>query len=106
VAAGNADAAIVYRTDAAVSKQVRVALAVPAGEGPPIVYPVAVLAESREPAAARRLLAAIASPEGLAVFARHGFLIAPAAAAAPAPSPTPPAASHPSAPAASTPPAP
>jgi molybdate transport system substrate-binding protein len=78
VAAGNADAAIVYRTDAAVSKQVRVALTVPAGEGPSIVYPIAVLAESREPTAARRLLAAIASPEGLAIFARHGFLTAPA----------------------------
>lgn len=104
VAAGNADAAIVYLTDAAVSKRVRVALAIPAGEGPRITYPVAVLAESREPTAARRLLAAIASPAGLAVFARHGFLAASAAAATPASSPPP--TPRPRAPEAAAPPAP
>ena len=106
VAAGNADAAIVYRTDAAVSERVRVALAVPAEEGPRISYSVAVLAESREPAAAWRLLAALGAPAGLAVFARHGFLTAPAAAAAPVPSPPPPATPRPPALAASAPPAP
>ncbi|HET9768796.1 MAG TPA: molybdate ABC transporter substrate-binding protein, partial [Thermoanaerobaculia bacterium] len=51
VEAGNADAAIVYHSDAAISKKVRVAFEVPAAEGPKISYPVAVLAgaEQREP---------------------------------------------------------
>ena len=35
VESGNVDAGIVYRTDAAISKRVRVALEVPAGRGPP-----------------------------------------------------------------------
>ncbi len=76
VEAGNADVAIVYRTDALVSKKVRVALEVPASEGPHISYPAAVLAHAKNPAGARRFLEFLASPAGLAIFRRHGFLVA------------------------------
>jgi molybdate transport system substrate-binding protein len=75
VESANADAGIVYRTDAALSGRVRVAFTVPREQGPPIVYVMAPLA-SRRPAAlelARRL----ASPEGLAIFTRYGFVTAP-----------------------------
>lgn len=75
VASGNADAGIVYRTDAGISKEVRVGFEVPRAAGPPISYPFAALAASRQPEAARGLLAYLASPAALEVFRRHGFLV-------------------------------
>lgn len=75
VAAGNVDAGIVYRTDARIAKRVRVAYEVPRAQGPAISYPFAVLAGSRRPEAARKLLVYLASPKAAAVFRKHGFLI-------------------------------
>ncbi len=72
VESGNADAGIVYRTDAAVSKRVRVALEVPDGEGPRIVYPAALLAAARGPAP-RAFFESLRSPQARAVFERLGF---------------------------------
>lgn len=73
VASGNADAAIVYRTDARISKDVRVAYAVPPAAGPKISYPFAVLRDAEEPRAARRFFAHLRSAGALAVFEKHGF---------------------------------
>src|SRR5690606_20289366 len=75
VEAGNADAGIVYKTDALISRRVRVVHEVPRAEGPAIVYPAAILRDAREPAAARRLLAFLAEKEAREVFARFGFLL-------------------------------
>lgn len=75
VESGSAEAAIVYRTDALLSKKVRVAYDVPQAAGPRISYVVAVLKESRRGEAAQRFLAALRSPEALGVFARYGFSI-------------------------------
>lgn len=74
VAAGNADAAIVYRTDARISSRVRIAYAVPDGEGPPIDYVGAVVAATRHAPAARDFLRHLTSPPAQSVFQRHGFL--------------------------------
>src|SRR5262249_40297087 len=52
VEAGNAEAGIVYKTDALISKRVRIAFEIPRAEGPKISYPVAVLKESKDPEAA------------------------------------------------------
>ena len=46
---GNADAAIVYRTDVAAARHARLAFVVSAGDAPPIVYPAAVMTRSAEP---------------------------------------------------------
>jgi molybdate transport system substrate-binding protein len=75
VEAGNVEAGIVYKTDALISKKVRVAFEVPPSEGPDISYPVAALAQSRRPDAARRFLAVLESPEARAVFERYGFAV-------------------------------
>ncbi len=77
VEAGNADAGFVYRTDALVSKKVRIAIAVPPAEGPRITYPAAALRDAKEPDAAAKFVAFLGSPEAQAVFARYGFLPAP-----------------------------
>lgn len=75
VEAGNADAAIVYATDASISKKVKVAWEIPAVEGPKISYPLALIAGSKEEAAARRFAEYLASEAGKATFRRHGFLV-------------------------------
>jgi len=75
VEAGNADAAIVYATDAKISTKVKVAWQVPAAEGPKISYPLALVAGGKQQAAARRFADFLASEEAKAVFRRHGFLI-------------------------------
>jgi molybdate transport system substrate-binding protein len=72
VESGNADAGIVYRTDAAISRRVRVAFEVPAGEAPRIVYPAALLTASRG-ASARAFFEHLRSPAARAVFGRLGF---------------------------------
>lgn len=71
VAAGNVDAAIVYRTDARIQKSVRVVHEV--SSGPRISYPFAVLAQAGQPQAARRFLAHLRSRAARDIFARHGF---------------------------------
>ncbi len=77
VESGNADAGIVYRTDAAISRRVRVALEVPAGEAPRIVYPAALLAGARGPAA-RAFYEHLQTRTAREVFERLGFEFLPA----------------------------
>jgi molybdate transport system substrate-binding protein len=74
VEAGNAEAGFVYRTDALISKRIRVAVLVPLAEGPKITYPVAVVRSTKEPAAAKAFAAFLARPEAQKVFAKFGFL--------------------------------
>ena len=72
VASGNVDAAIVYKTDARISNEVRVAYEVPRAETPGISYPFGIVNDTP---AARRFFAYLRSKAALAVFARHGFII-------------------------------
>jgi molybdate transport system substrate-binding protein len=75
VESGNVDAGVVYKTDAAISKTVKVAWELPAAEVPKIVYPVALLKDSRKPDAAWRFLTFLEGPEADEVFKRLGFII-------------------------------
>jgi len=77
VESGNADAGIVYRTDAAISRRVRVALEAPPEDAPRIVYPAALLAGARRPAA-RAFYEHLRSREAREVFPRLGFEFLPA----------------------------
>lgn len=74
VESGNVDAGIVYKTDALISRKIKVAVEISRKEGPAISYPFAVLKGASHPAAARRFLDYLSSPAALEVFARHGFL--------------------------------
>jgi molybdate transport system substrate-binding protein len=69
---GAAPLGIVYATDAKASRDVRIAGVFPESSHPPITYPVARLAGSRNPEgeAFRRFLV---SREGKAIFVRYGF---------------------------------
>src|SRR5262245_6797203 len=72
----HADAAIVYATDAAISKQVRVAYRVPREQGPKIIYPLAPVKASKK-AGARALTRFLASPEARPTYERFGFIVLP-----------------------------
>jgi molybdate transport system substrate-binding protein len=77
VESGNADAGIVYKTDALISKKVKIAYEITAAEGPKISYPLAVVKPSKHEAAARKFVEYLASPAAGAVFKKYGFLPAP-----------------------------
>jgi molybdate transport system substrate-binding protein len=76
VESGNVEAGIVYKTDALISKKVKVACEIPASEGPKISYPVAALAGSGDLVAAKKFLAYLESEPALAVFRKFGFTVA------------------------------
>jgi molybdate transport system substrate-binding protein len=82
---GEADAGIVYVSDVTppVRKVVRT-IEIPDPYNVVAAYPIAVLRQSQQPAAARAFVEYITSAEGQAVLARHGLLPAEAAAKQPA----------------------
>ncbi len=81
VASGNVAAGIVYKTDAAISKKVKVSYEIPAVDGPKISYPLALLKEAPQPAAAKKFIAYLNSDTAQAVFKQFGFIVPSAAPA-------------------------
>ena len=81
VESGNVDAGIVYATDAKLSSQVRQVATAPARLHDPIVYPVAVLKDSKNPQAARRYVEFLTGNQATALFKKYGFGIASSVAA-------------------------
>lgn len=77
VVSGNADAAWVYKTDAGISKEVKITLEVPPAQGPRISYPVAVVKPSKQPEAARKFVTWLSGPEATVVFRKFGFEVLP-----------------------------
>jgi molybdate transport system substrate-binding protein len=65
---------LVYATDAAISKKVRVVGTFPASSHPPIVYPVAIVAGGKAEAA-KGFIDFLRSPESRAVFEKYGFVV-------------------------------
>ena len=74
VGTGDADAGVVYVTDARRSAKVRIAATADAKTHQTILYPCAIPAASHQKAAARDFTAFLTSPAARAVFDRHGFL--------------------------------
>jgi len=74
VDSANADAGIVYKTDAKGHAGVLVAYEVPLADAPPIVYPAGVVARSTNPDPARRFVAYLQSVPARTVFADAGFV--------------------------------
>ncbi len=75
VESGNAEAGIVYKTDALISKTVKIAFEVPKSEGPTISYPLAVLKDAKEPDEAKKFAAYLESAPAAEVFAKYGFIV-------------------------------
>jgi molybdate transport system substrate-binding protein len=89
VETGNADAGLVYSTDALSSSNVRVVATAPDSSHDPIIYPAALLSRSpwrqkdirSQPDRAFFLF--LLSPAGQEIFRKHGFEMAPSTMAAP-----------------------
>lgn len=73
VDASEVDAAILFKTDALLTKNASVAVEMPDDKGPRITYAVAVLAGTRQPDPASRAVIHFTSPEAAAIFKKYGF---------------------------------
>jgi len=73
VGLGEADAAIVYRTDADTAKDKVEVIGIPPEVNAVAEYTIAALAKSREPALAKEFVDLVLSNAGREVLSRHGF---------------------------------
>jgi molybdate transport system substrate-binding protein len=75
VESGNVEAGVVYKTDAGIFRKVKVAYEVPAQDAPDISYPMALVKESPQPAAAKNFLNYLDSQEAGDIFKKFGFIL-------------------------------
>jgi molybdate transport system substrate-binding protein len=71
---GECPLGIVYSTDAAISKKVKIVGIFPEDSYPPITYPAALVA-GKDTDAARNFLNFLKTPEARAVFEKYGFVV-------------------------------
>lgn len=79
VETGNADAGLVYSTDALASDKVRVVAEAPENSHDPIVYPVALVKQSGDDSrkqASGEFEEFLSTPAAQSIFQKHGFTIA------------------------------
>jgi molybdate transport system substrate-binding protein len=75
VESGNVDAGFVYKTDAAISKKVKIVYEVPVDKGPKITYPAAIVKESKHKDAARDFMNYLQSPTAKDAFKKYSFVV-------------------------------
>lgn len=75
VESGNVDAGFVYKTDADISKKVKIAFSVPIEKGPAIRYPIALVKEAKNKSAAENFLRYLQSDSARRLFERYGFIV-------------------------------
>lgn len=75
VETGNAEAGLVYRTDALASDQVKIVAKAPADSSEPIVYPMAVIKASQHQKEAQEFANFLRSDEAVALFEKYGFTV-------------------------------
>lgn len=73
VSTGNADAGVVYKTDALSNKTVAIAATAPLESHSEIVYPAAVISTTKKEAAAKKYLDFLQSKEAKDIFKKYGF---------------------------------
>lgn len=73
VAQGEAPLGIVYETDAAAEPKVKIVDAFPADTHPPIIYPIAILAATKNADADKAFIDYLKTPEAQAYFTKQGF---------------------------------
>ncbi|MGS0765859.1 molybdate ABC transporter substrate-binding protein [Syntrophomonas curvata] len=74
VESGDAEAGIVYQTDAQISDKVKIAAQAEENTHSSLVYPVAVVKDSKNQEAARDFVDFLSSDEARAVFEKYGFI--------------------------------
>jgi molybdate transport system substrate-binding protein len=71
---GETPAGVVYSTDAAASRKVRVVAVVPDDSHPKIVYPIALVA-GHDTSEARAFYDYLSGPDAAKVFKKYGFIL-------------------------------
>jgi len=71
---GEATAGIVYSTDAAIAKNVKIVATFPADSHPPVEYPFEIVKGLDTPAT-REFFAFLTGPEAKAVYGKYGFVV-------------------------------
>ena len=75
VETGNADAGLVYITDAKISDKVKVVVTADEKYHSPIIYPLAVIKSSKNVDAAKEFSQFLSSNQAKAVFRKYGFIL-------------------------------
>ncbi|MGV0104203.1 molybdate ABC transporter substrate-binding protein [Nostoc sp. DSM 114160] len=75
VESGNAEAGLVYATDAKISNKVKVVVAADDKFHSPIVYPVAIIKSSKNPSAAKEFVQYLSGNEAKTVLKKYGFIV-------------------------------
>ncbi|MTJ09834.1 molybdate ABC transporter substrate-binding protein [Anabaena sp. UHCC 0204] len=75
VETGNADAGLVYITDAKISNQVKIVVAADEKYHSPIIYPLAVVKRSKNIDAAKNFSQFLSSEQAKKVFKKYGFVL-------------------------------
>jgi len=75
VAQGEAPLGIVYETDAAAEPKVKIVDVFPEDTHPPIIYPIAIIAATKNGDAAKAFIDYLKSPDAQAFFTKQGFTI-------------------------------
>ncbi|ARV62685.1 molybdate ABC transporter substrate-binding protein [Nostocales cyanobacterium HT-58-2] len=83
VESGNADAGLVYATDAKISDKVKVVVVADDKSHSPIVYPMAVLKSSKNVDAAKEFVQFLSSEPAKTVLKKYGFIVQVSKAPAP-----------------------
>lgn len=73
VETNNVEAGIVYSTDARISQKVKIITTAPSNSHSPVIYPVAVIKDSKQSEAAQDFIKFLMSNEAQNVFTKYGF---------------------------------
>jgi molybdate transport system substrate-binding protein len=75
VESGNVEAGFVYKTDALISKKVKIAVEIPIADGPKISYSMAVVQSSQQLERSKNFEEYLAGPAARQVFEKFGFIV-------------------------------
>lgn len=75
VESGNIEVGMVFKTDAAISKKVKIAYEVPADAGLKISYPVAVTKNAKQVESAKNFVEYLGTDDAAKIFIKYGFIV-------------------------------
>jgi molybdate transport system substrate-binding protein len=75
VESGNIEVGMVFKTDAAISKNVKIAYEVPTDAGPKISYPVAVMKNAKQVESAKKFVEYLRTDDAAKTFIKYGFIV-------------------------------
>jgi molybdate transport system substrate-binding protein len=75
VESGNIEVGMVFKTDATISKKVKVAYEVPADAGPKISHPIAIAKNAKQVEPAKKFVKYLSSDDAARIFTKYGFIV-------------------------------